>query len=240
MPDSHAHPENTTAPVGSHYTGYDQLKLSPTALSLRYKCNWAANRLSLCSTCLQQLQSQSSSGWRRAQSPSHWPNDIPPRPPAARRAETPRYASNSTHSARLVQPSHAHIQTHLALQYPPPELLESLRPVHAACVQRTGVSEATIVEYSDARHPDDAAHAATDIEQLKCYMACVFEQTQVVDRNGDVHLETLYNRLPDSMKDVALKMGLRCLKVSGSGPCERAFWLHSCWKRSDPMHYFII
>lgn len=117
-------------------------------------------------------------------------------------------------------------------QYPPPELLAELLPIHAVCVRQTGVSEAAIAEFSDGAEHDDPL--------LKCYMACVFEESQVIGPNGDVHLETLYNRLPDSMKKVALKMGLPCLKINGEGRCERAFWLNRCWKRTDPTHYFII
>lgn len=118
------------------------------------------------------------------------------------------------------------------MQYPPPEFVEVLQPIHTTCVHKTGVSEVAITTFSEG-----AVHADA---QLKCYMACVFEETDMYGANGEVHLESVYNALPDSMKDVALKMGLACLKVRGEGRCERAFWLHSCWRRIDPVHYFLV
>lgn len=46
--------------------------------------------------------------------------------------------------------------------YPPPELLEALKPVHDACVVKTGVTEEAIREFSDGKIHED--------EKLKCYM----------------------------------------------------------------------
>jgi hypothetical protein len=60
-----------------------------------------------------------------------------------------------------------------------------------------------------------------------------------VDNDGNVHLEKLHEALPDSMHDIALHMGKRCLYPQGDNLCEKAFWLHSCWKTADPKHYFL-
>ncbi|XP_033149915.1 uncharacterized protein LOC108603747 [Drosophila busckii] len=110
--------------------------------------------------------------------------------------------------------------------YPPPELLKELAPVHDTCVGKTGVTEAAIKEFSDGEVHED--------EKLKCYMYCVFDQTDVLHEDGEVHLEKLLDRLPDSMHDIAVNMGKRCLYPKGDNKCERAFWLHRCWKTADP------
>lgn len=133
--------------------------------------------------------------------------------------------------------------------WPPPELLEAIKPAHDACVAKTGVTEEAIREFSDGQIHED--------EKLKCYMNCVFHETKVVsfqrfltlnskfirnfqvDNAGNVHLEKLHESLPDSMHDIALHMGKRCLYPKGDTLCERAFWLHSCWKTADPKHYFL-
>ena len=47
-------------------------------------------------------------------------------------------------------------------EYPPPELLEAIKPAHDACVKKTGVTEEAIKEFSDGKIHED--------ENLKCYM----------------------------------------------------------------------
>lgn len=47
-------------------------------------------------------------------------------------------------------------------EYPPPEILEALKPAHDACVKKTGVTEEAIKEFSDGKIHED--------ENLKCYM----------------------------------------------------------------------
>lgn len=83
-----------------------------------------------------------------------------------------------------------------------------------------------IKEFSDGEVHED--------EKLKCYMYCVFDETDVLHEDGEVHLEKLLDRLPDSMHDIAVNMGKRCLYPKGDTKCERAFWLHRCWKQADP------
>lgn len=46
--------------------------------------------------------------------------------------------------------------------YPPPDVLAALKPAHDACVQKTGVTEEAIKEFSDGKIHED--------EKLKCYM----------------------------------------------------------------------
>lgn len=83
-----------------------------------------------------------------------------------------------------------------------------------------------IQEFSDGEIHED--------ENLKCYMHCVFHEAQVLDDEGEVHLEKMHEMLPQSMHDIALNMGKKCLYPVGDSQCERAFWLHKCWKMADP------
>ncbi len=75
-------------------------------------------------------------------------------------------------------------------------------------------------------------------ENLKCYMNCVFHEWQVVDDNGEVHLERMNADILDKFgretEDKLIAMGRKCLYPKGSNQCERAFWLHKCWKTADP------
>nr|AKB92821.1 odorant binding protein 2b [Zeugodacus tau] len=116
--------------------------------------------------------------------------------------------------------------------YPPPELLKALQPVHDSCVAKIGVTEEAIKEFSDGDVHED--------ELLKCYMYCVFEETDVLHEDGEVHLEKILDSLPESMHVIALHMGKKCLYPKGDNKCERAFWLHRCWKEADPNQYLPI
>lgn len=58
--------------------------------------------------------------------------------------------------------------------WPPPELLEAVKPAHDACVTKTGVTEEAIKEFSDGQIHED--------EKLKCYMSCIFHETNVVSK----------------------------------------------------------
>lgn len=60
-------------------------------------------------------------------------------------------------------------------KWPPPEVLQALKPVHDVCVKKTGVSEEAIVEFSEGKIHED--------EKLKCYMNCVFHEVKVVSRS---------------------------------------------------------
>nr|ANA52575.1 odorant binding protein 1 [Bradysia odoriphaga]AWC08412.1 odorant-binding protein 1 [Bradysia odoriphaga] len=116
-------------------------------------------------------------------------------------------------------------------QYPPPEFLKALQPIHDVCVAKHGVTDEAIQQFSDGEIHED--------EAMKCYMNCLFHEARVVDENGEVHLEMVHELLPESMKDIALNMGKKCLYPKGETQCDRAFWLHSCWKKADPKHYFL-
>lgn len=56
--------------------------------------------------------------------------------------------------------------------WPPPEIIRTLKPAHDACVAKTGVSEEAIKEFSDGKIHED--------EKLKCYMNCIFHEVKVV------------------------------------------------------------
>lgn len=73
-------------------------------------------------------------------------------------------------------------------------------------------------------------------EALKCYMSCMFHEMQVVDDNGNVHLELVQDAFgdDDEMHLILLNMGKRCLYPKGDSLCEKAFWLNKCWKNADP------
>nr|AAO74646.1 odorant-binding protein 3-2 [Aedes aegypti] len=132
----------------------------------------------------------------------------------------------------LVAVSIADVTPRRDAEYPPPELLQALKPLRDICQKKTGVSDEAILEFSDGKVHED--------EKLKCYMNCLFHEAKVVDDTGHVHLEKLHDALPDSMRDIAMHMGKRCLYPEGENLCEKAFWLHKCWKESDPKHYFLI
>lgn len=57
-------------------------------------------------------------------------------------------------------------------EWPPPEIIAALRPIHDICVKKTEVTEEAIKEFSDGKAHED--------EKLKCYMNCVFHETKVV------------------------------------------------------------
>jgi hypothetical protein len=57
-------------------------------------------------------------------------------------------------------------------QWPPPEIIKALKPVHDKCVAKTGVSDEAIKEFSDGQIHED--------EKLKCYMNCIFHEIEVV------------------------------------------------------------
>lgn len=65
-------------------------------------------------------------------------------------------------------------------------------------------------------------------------MDCLFHEAGVLGEDDEVHLEKLHSMLPTSMQDIALKMGKDCLNPQGENRCEKAFWLHKCWKTADP------
>ncbi|XP_039494477.1 general odorant-binding protein 83a [Drosophila santomea] len=115
--------------------------------------------------------------------------------------------------------------------YPPPGILKLTKPFHDACVEKTGVSEAAIKEFSDGEIHED--------EKLKCYMNCFFHEIEVVDDNGDVHLEKLFATVPLSMRDKLMEISKGCVHPEGDTLCHKAWWFHQCWKKADPKHYFL-
>lgn len=52
-------------------------------------------------------------------------------------------------------------------EYPPPELLEAVKPIRKICIAKTGVTEEAIKEFSDGQVHED--------EKLKCYMVMMLK-----------------------------------------------------------------
>lgn len=71
---------------------------------------------------------------------------------------------------------------------------------------------------------------------LKCYMNCMFHEYEIVDDAGEFHMEKVKAKIPDSVREVALRLLDTCfdVHVDGETQCHRAFMLHSCWKKADP------
>ncbi|XP_036325307.1 pheromone-binding protein-related protein 6-like [Rhagoletis pomonella] len=116
-------------------------------------------------------------------------------------------------------------------KWPPPAVLKMAKIFHDICVEKTGVTEEAIKEFSDGQIHED--------EALKCYMNCLFHEIDVVDDNGDVHLETLYNTVPGTVRDKLINMAKDCVHPQGDTLCHKAWWFHQCWKKADPVHYFL-
>lgn len=66
-------------------------------------------------------------------------------------------------------------------------------------------------------------------------MNCLFHEFGMVDDQGDAHFDKILNRLPESMQAVAKNMLQQCEHPQGPNLCERAFWLHTCFKNVDPV-----
>ncbi|XP_058813897.1 general odorant-binding protein 83a-like [Topomyia yanbarensis] len=120
-----------------------------------------------------------------------------------------------------------------APDFPPESLIEWTADQHRACVDETGVSEASIARFNGVEIFDD------DV-QLKCYMECMFRQFNVTKPDGDVDMIGVYHAIPKQLKTVALKVYNKCRDVVDGGTlCERAFSHHKCWKQTDPDHYYL-
>lgn len=68
--------------------------------------------------------------------------------------------------------------------WPPPELLEAVKPIRDSCIAKTGVSEEAIKEFSDGQIHED--------EKLKCYMNCVFHEAKVVSSDSELLNDFFY------------------------------------------------
>lgn len=88
--------------------------------------------------------------------------------------------------------------------------------------------------------PTEAIQRFSDVEvhenePLKCYMNCLFHEFKMVDDDGEAHFEKILGRLPESMQKMAKQMLAKCEHPQGDNLCERAFWLHKCFKEVDPV-----
>lgn len=68
-------------------------------------------------------------------------------------------------------------------------------------------------------------------------MNCLFHEYEVVDDGGDLHVDKVKIKIPDSVKEVAYRLLDTCLGAHEPGEtlCDRAFLLHTCWKQADPV-----
>lgn len=143
------------------------------------------------------------------------------------------------------------------LKWPPPHLIEEMKPTHEKCVAKTGVTEGkyfiynllikgiiltwkikhfilfifdseAIKEFSDGQiHEDD---------KLKCYMSCVFHETGMMDTDDKVNLVRVHEvfEYDGQLHMIVINMMRKCLYPQGENMCEKAFFLHKCWKNADP------
>nr|AWY62809.1 odorant binding protein [Liriomyza trifolii] len=116
-------------------------------------------------------------------------------------------------------------------EYPPQAFLKMAKHLHEICVGKTGVTEEAIKEFSDGEIHED--------EALKCYMNCLFHEIEAVDENGDVHLEKLFDMLPTKLRTLLVEMSKDCKHPEGDTLCQKAWWFHQCWKKADPVHYYL-
>ncbi|KAH8310773.1 hypothetical protein KR044_002990 [Drosophila immigrans] len=116
----------------------------------------------------------------------------------------------------------------------PPEFLQAVRPLRDGCLKKSGSSDAAIVKFSTSKGP------AADDEKLKSYMSCIVTDLNLVDANGDVMLEQLFQMLPAELKDVIMGMAKGCMVLQGATLNDKLWWLHECWKKADPANYFMI
>lgn len=115
------------------------------------------------------------------------------------------------------------------MQWPPPDFIEEIKPHRVTCLAKTGASEAAILEFSDGKIHDDPV--------VKCYMNCMFHEYEIVDDDGEFHTEKVIDKIPDSLKAVAIPLLNTCFNVhvDGETQCDRAHLLHKCWKLADPV-----
>ncbi|KAH8326610.1 hypothetical protein KR067_010954 [Drosophila pandora] len=118
-------------------------------------------------------------------------------------------------------------------EWPPPAILKMAQHFHDLCAPKTGVTDEAIKEFSDGQIHED--------EALKCYMNCLFHEFDVVDENGDVHMEKLLNAIPgEKLRNMMINASKDCIHPEGDTLCHKAWWFHQCWKKADPVHYFLV
>ncbi|KAH8344076.1 hypothetical protein KR084_004070 [Drosophila pseudotakahashii] len=121
----------------------------------------------------------------------------------------------------------------IMFQWPPPAILKLTKHFHDICAPKTGVTDEAIKEFSDGQIHED--------EALKCYMNCLFHEFEVVDDNGDVHMEKLFNAIPgEKLRNILMEASKGCTHPEGDTLCHKAWWFHQCWKKADPVHYFLV
>ncbi|XP_055703893.1 pheromone-binding protein-related protein 6-like isoform X3 [Phlebotomus papatasi] len=119
--------------------------------------------------------------------------------------------------------------------YPPRDVLAEYKHIADTCKAETGTTAEIVREFSDGDHL-----TPVEDEALKCYMNCIFHKIEVVDDTGHVHMEKLRLKVPDNLKDIGHNMLDNCQNPVGDNLCEKAYWLHKCFKQVDPVHYFLM
>lgn len=69
------------------------------------------------------------------------------------------------------------------------------------------------------------------------YRQCLFVESKSVDEHGEVHLELLQSHYIDNLdreiQNIFLSIGKKCIYPEGETLCDRAWWYHNCWKKTD-------
>ncbi|XP_062538801.1 general odorant-binding protein 83a-like [Armigeres subalbatus] len=118
--------------------------------------------------------------------------------------------------------------------YPPMYLVSLVKAALDKCHEQIHIDDAVIQQFRD-----DGDFEGT--EQLGCYLHCVFrEKGYWIPEKREIDIMKILDIVPKDFEQAALKMGLRCMKVKGDDDCARSLWYHSCWKKNDPAHYYLI
>ncbi|XP_051862808.1 general odorant-binding protein 83a-like [Drosophila albomicans] len=115
-----------------------------------------------------------------------------------------------------------------------PEFLKAVRPIRDTCLKKSGSSDGLLKKSKFNKGP------GAEDAKLKSYMGCVFLELNLVDANGDVMLEQLFQMLPAELKDVIMGMAKDCMVLQGATLNDKVWWLHQCWKKADPANYFML
>ncbi|KAK9869630.1 hypothetical protein WA026_003375 [Henosepilachna vigintioctopunctata] len=111
------------------------------------------------------------------------------------------------------------------------DMQELIKNLHTTCVGEVGVQEELI---SRAQKGDFA-----DVEELKCYTKCIFDQLAIADENGVADPEAALAVIPANMQATADPIIRKCTALRGSNPCDNVFVAMKCWYHESPETYFM-
>ncbi|XP_031630853.1 pheromone-binding protein-related protein 6-like [Contarinia nasturtii] len=122
-------------------------------------------------------------------------------------------------------------------EWPTPELLKFLAPIRKKCQAQIGISDEAIKEY-------DVGDSLDAKQSVKCYMACIFRESNAIAPNGDVNMSTfepLLSNMSDELKTALGKLFVACPgNMTAEDDCERIYLHSRCMKEADPKIYFLI